>query len=84
MRQEAYEAKRDFVTHALSRCIAASFPGVVKVEYHLHNREDGGVDEVVLVRFAGGYLMRVYVTGHDARETLLDVLAALAALEETA
>lgn len=82
MRQTTYEAKKSFVTHELSRCIAASHPGVVKVEYHIHGREDGLVDEVALIRFANGYLMRVYVTGRDIRETLRDVLAALEAMAE--
>lgn len=84
MSQETYERKKSFVTHELSRCVAASHPGVVKVEYHIHGREDGGVDEVALIRFGNGYLARVYVTDHDNRATLLDVLAALEAMEEPA
>lgn len=84
MSQDTYERKRGFVTHELSRCIAASHPGVVKLEYRVHDREDGDVDEVVLIRFGNGYLARVPVTGRDNRATLLDVLAALAAMEEPA
>lgn len=76
MRRETYESKKNFVTRELSRCIAASHPGVVKVEYHPH--DDGRqVDEVALLRFDSGYTQRVDVTGKDLHETLREVLEAL-------
>ena len=71
MSYEAYTAKKDFVSKTLSRCVAAMYPRVSKLEYHLH---DGG-DEVIIIRCVNGYTKRVYVTGMDLRQTTDSVLA---------
>ena len=75
MSELAYETKKDFVDHAMSRCIAAMYPQVCRAEYCL--RVDiGEPEEWVVLRLAGGYSRRVDVTGMDLRETLDTVLAA--------
>lgn len=78
MSQETFEAKKNFVTRELSRCIAASHPGVVKLEYHMHDDGDGWqYDEIVIIRFDSGFTKRVNVTGNSLHAIVVDVLSAL-------
>jgi len=78
MSQETFEAKKNFVDRELSRCIAASHPGVVKLEYHLYDDMDKfHQDEIVIIRFDSGYVKRVNVTGDSLHATAADVLSAL-------
>lgn len=75
MSELTYEAKKDFVDHAMSRCIAAMYPQVCRTEYRV--RVDiGEPEEWVVLRLAGGYSRRVDVTAMDLRETMDAVLAA--------
>lgn len=71
MRYEAFAAKKEFVCKTLSRCVAAMYPRVARLEYHLH---DGG-DEIIIVRCVNGYTRRISVTGMDLRQTTDAVLA---------
>lgn len=71
MSYEAYAAKKDFVSKTLSRCVAAMYPRVACLEYHLHD----GVDEVIIIRCVNGYTKRIDVTGLDLRQTTDAVLA---------
>ena len=48
-------------------------PGVVRLEYHLH--DDG--DEVAIIRSADGSTRRVDVTGLDLQESVAAILAEL-------
>lgn len=77
MSQETFEAKKNFVTRELSRCIAASHPGVVKLEYHMHDDGGSAQDEVVIIRFDTGFTKRVNVTADSLHATAADVLSAL-------
>lgn len=71
MNPSAFETKKRFVTCTLSRCVAAMYPRVCRLEYHLH---DNG-DEVVVIRCMDGYTARVDVTGLELRATVDAVLA---------
>nr|WP_325302292.1 hypothetical protein [uncultured Dysosmobacter sp.] len=73
MTQRAFETKKNFVRQTWSRCVCEMFPGVVRVEYHLH--DDGS--EVAVIRYDTGYLWRVDVTGLALHETAQAILAAL-------
>lgn len=44
------DQKKNFIAKTFSRCVAEMCPGVVRLEYHLH---DNG-DEVVIIRCANG------------------------------
>lgn len=44
------DQKKNFIAKTFSRCVAEMCPGVVRLEYHLH---DNG-DEVVIIRPPGG------------------------------
>lgn len=77
MSQETFEAKKNFVARELSRCIAASHPGVMKLEYQLHDDGDRVQDEVVIIRFDTGFTKRVNVTADSLHATVADVLSAL-------
>ena len=75
MSEQAFERKKDFINHALSRCVAAMYPNVCRLSYAI--TEDGyDIWERVMIHLAGGYSRRVDVTGLDLRETLDTVLAA--------
>ena len=41
MSEQAYERKKDFVNHALSRCVAAMYPNVCRVAYHTRDTDEG-------------------------------------------
>ena len=74
MSEQAYERKKAFVNHALSRCVAAMYPSVCRLSYQV--RWDGGEpEERVVIYLAGGYSRRVDVTGMDLPATLDAVLA---------
>lgn len=73
MTQRDFEVKKTFVRQTWSRCVCEMFPGVVRVEYHLH--DDGS--EVAVIRHDTGYLRRVDVTGMDLHETAQAILDAL-------
>ena len=73
MTQRAFETKKNFVRQTWSRCVCEMFPGVVRVEYHLH--DDGS--EVAVIRHDTGYLRRVDVTGMDLHETAQAILDTL-------
>ena len=67
MSEQGYERKKDFVNHALSRCVASMYPNVCRVAYHTR--------ETAMIYLAGGYSRRVDVTGLDLPATLDAVLA---------
>lgn len=71
--RDPYETKRRFVSKTLSRCVAEMCPGVVRLEYHLH---DNG-DEVVIIRCANGSTRRVDVTGLELQESVETILEEL-------
>ena len=77
MSQDMFEAKKNFVERELTRCMAAAHDGLHKLEYEL--RETGGnmMDEVVILRFFGGYCKRISVVGDSLHAIALDVLRAL-------
>lgn len=60
--------KQLFIKHELSRCVAAMVPEVMRLEYHVHDR-----DEVVIIRLTDG-TRRVDVTGMDLQQTTQAVL----------
>ncbi len=74
MSMEQFEQKRQFVTRELSRCVAAAYDGVSRLEFEYH---EGG-EESVIIRFANGYIKTVNTTGDSLRAILMDVLRALA------
>ena len=41
MSEQAFERKKDFVNHALSRCVAAMYPNVCRVAYHTRDTDEG-------------------------------------------
>ena len=53
MSEQMYERKKDFVNHALSRCVAAMYPNVCRVAYHTRE-PDAGVRETARLYLAGG------------------------------
>ena len=65
--------KRRFIGITFSRCVAEMCPGVVRLEYHLH---DNG-DEVVISRCANGSTHRVDVTRLNLQESVAAILAEL-------
>jgi len=77
MSHDTFEAKKNFVARELSRCIAASHPGVVNLEYHLLDDGDRVQDEIVIIRFDSGYPKRVNVTADSLHAIVSDVLSAL-------
>ena len=74
MSDQAFERKKDFINHALSRCVAAMYPNVCRVAYHIRETDEGLL-ETALIHLAGGYSRRVDVTGLDLPATLDTVLA---------
>ncbi|MUU10410.1 MAG: hypothetical protein EP146_02990 [Oscillibacter sp.] len=64
MSEQMYERKKDFVNHALSRCVAAMYPNVCRVAYHTRDTDEG-LRETAMIYLAGGYSRRVDVTGMD-------------------
>ena len=74
MSEQAYERKKAFVNHALSRCVATVYPSVCRVAYHVHETDEG-LRETAVIHLAGGYSRRVDVTGLDLPATLDAVLA---------
>ncbi|MUU13078.1 MAG: hypothetical protein EP146_18310 [Oscillibacter sp.] len=73
MSEQMYERKKDFVNHALSRCVAAMYPNVPGGLPHPDT--DEGLRETAMIYLAGGYSRRVDVTGMDLPATLDAVLA---------
>ena len=67
------DVKKNFLSRTFSRCLAEMCPGVVRLEYHLH--DDG--DEVAIIRSADGNTRRVDVTGLDLQESVEVILAEL-------
>lgn len=74
MSEQSFERKLDFVNHAMSRCIAAMYPSVCRLAYHIQ-WDTGEPEECVMIHLAGGYSRRVDVTGLDLPATLDAVLA---------
>lgn len=74
MSQEAFEAKKNFVDRELSRCIAAAYDGVSRLEFKYH--DDG--EESVIIRFADGYFKIACTTGDSLSGIMMDVMRALA------
>ena len=66
MSEQAFERKKDFVNHALSRCVAAMYPNVCRVAYHTRDTDEG-LRETAMIYLAGGYFRRVDVTGLTCR-----------------
>ena len=67
------DQKKNFLSRTFSRCVAEMCPGVVRLEYHLH---DTG-DEVVIIRCANGSTRRVDVTGLELQESVETILEEL-------
>lgn len=67
------EQKKAFISRTFSRCVAEMCPGIVRLEYHLH---DNG-DEVVIIRCVDGSTRRVDVTGLDLQQSVETILAVL-------
>lgn len=65
--------KKNFLSRTFSRCVAEMCPGVVRLEYHLH---DNG-DEVTIIRYDSGATERVDVTGLNLQDSVTAVLDAL-------
>ena len=53
MSEQAFERKKDFVNHALSRCVAAMYPNVCRVAYHIRDTDEG-LRETAMIHLAGG------------------------------
>lgn len=73
MNQMTLDVNKNFLSRTFSRCLAEMCPGVVRLEYHLH--DDG--DEVVIIRSADGNTRRVDDTGLDLQESVNAILAEL-------
>lgn len=73
MSMEQYEAKRQFVARELSRCIAAAYGGVARLEYEYHEDDE----ETVIIRFDNGYHKTVSVSGDSRSGIMTDVMIAL-------
>lgn len=73
MNQTRFDVKRNFLSRTFSRCLAEMCPGVVRLEYHLH--DDG--DEVVIIRCADGSTRRVDVTDLDLQQSVEAILETL-------
>ena len=73
MNQTRFDVKRNFLSRTFSRCLTEMCPGVVRLEYHLH--DDG--DEVVIIRCADGSTRRVDVTGLDRQQSVEAILETL-------
>lgn len=67
------DQKKNFISKTFSRCVAEMCPGVVRLEYHLH---DNG-DEVVIIRCVNGSTRRVDVTGLELQESVETILEEL-------
>lgn len=74
MSMEQYEAKRQFVTRELSRCICAAYGGVSHLEYEYYEDDE----EAVIIRFDNGYHKTVSVSGDSRSGIMTDVMIALA------
>lgn len=73
MSHETFEAKKNFVTRELSRCICAAHPDVKSLDYQLKDYPEGGLCETVIVRFLDGYIKRVCVSGDSMHAMISDV-----------
>lgn len=73
MSQMTLDVKKNFLSRTFSRCLAEMCPGVVRLEYHLH--DDG--DEVAIIRSSDGSTRRVDVTGLNLQESVEAILAEL-------
>ena len=73
MIQTTFEEKKNFLSKSFSKCLAEMCPGVVRLEYHLH---DNG-DEVVIFRCVDGSTRRVDVAGLDLQQSVETILAVL-------
>lgn len=73
MNQTRFDVKRNFLSRTFSRCLAEMCPGVVRLEYHLH---DNG-DEVVIIRCSDGSTRRVDVTGLNLQQSVEIILETL-------
>lgn len=73
MKQTRFDVKRNFLSRTFSRCLAEMCPGVVRLEYHLH---DNG-DEVVIIRCSDGSTRRVDVTGLNLQQSVEIILETL-------
>ena len=73
MNQTTFDVKKNFLSRTFSRCLAEMCPGVVRLEYHLH--DDG--DEVAIIRCVNGSTRRVVVTGMDLQGSVEAILAEL-------
>ena len=73
MNQTRFDVKRNFLSRTFSRCLAEMCPGVVRLEYHLHDDSD----EVVIIRCADGSTRRVDVTGLNLQQSVEIILETL-------
>ena len=73
MNQMNLNDKKTFLAHDFSRCVAKMCPGVVRLEYHLH---DNG-DEVSIIRCSDGSTRRVDVTGLNLQQSVEIILETL-------
>lgn len=73
MNQTRFDVKRNFLSRTFSRCLAEMCPGVVRLEYHLH---DNG-DEASIIRCSDGSTRRVDVTGLNLQQSVEIILETL-------
>lgn len=73
MNQTRFDVKRNFLSRTFSRCLAEMCPGVVRLEYNLH---DNG-DEVSIIRCSDGSTRRVDVTGLNLQQSVEIILETL-------
>ena len=73
MNQTRFDVKRNFLSRTFSRCLAEMCPGVVRLEYHLH---DNG-DKVSIIRCSDGSTRRVDVTGLNLQQSVEIILETL-------
>lgn len=73
MNKTTLYVKKNFLSKNFSNCLAEMCPGVVRLEYQLH--DDG--DEDVIIRCADGSSHRVDVTGLELWQSVNAILAEL-------
>lgn len=73
MIQTTLDVKKNFLSKSFSNCLAEMCPGVVRLEYQLH--DDGNED--VIIRCTDGSSRLVDVTGMELWQSVNAILAEL-------
>lgn len=74
MSYEMFEAKKNFVTGVLQRCMCFAHPEISYLKYQI---DEEGMDETVTILFVDGFVRRVSVTGDSLHAIITDVNHAL-------